>query len=205
MAFFIAENIDFGFKISGVLALVALSLFMAAFGRTRISHETGHVVKEFWHFIVFTSETIIFILGGILIAIKVFKAESNIQTIDIYKTVGIWVCLIIGRLLSILFFMPFLGKQGYGLNMKEVLVLTYGGLRGGINVAFALIVAKDRFLNEKLKDIILLHIAGVAILTLTVNAMTLKLFIRVLKMNPSTYFKDKFFKFKLNKIISKIE
>lgn len=39
LVFFVAENVDLGFEISGILALVSLGLFMSAFGRTRISHE----------------------------------------------------------------------------------------------------------------------------------------------------------------------
>lgn len=37
LVFYIAENVDFGFKVSGILALVAMGLYMAAFGKTRIS------------------------------------------------------------------------------------------------------------------------------------------------------------------------
>lgn len=38
LVFFVAEYVEpFGIKMSGILALVSLSLFMSAFGRTRIS------------------------------------------------------------------------------------------------------------------------------------------------------------------------
>jgi hypothetical protein len=35
LVYFISENVDFGVHISGVLGLVSMSLFMAAFGRSR--------------------------------------------------------------------------------------------------------------------------------------------------------------------------
>lgn len=35
--FFIAENVNLGIKVSGILALVSMGLYMAAFGKTRIS------------------------------------------------------------------------------------------------------------------------------------------------------------------------
>lgn len=78
LVYFISENVDFGFHISGVLGLVTMSLFMAAFGRTRISHEADHALREFWEYVVFASEVIIFILGGIIAGIRVFKEESEI-------------------------------------------------------------------------------------------------------------------------------
>ena len=40
--FYIAENVNLGFQISGIIALVALGLFMSAFGKTRISSEADH-------------------------------------------------------------------------------------------------------------------------------------------------------------------
>ncbi len=33
--------------------------------------------------------------------------------------------------------------MGYGLSWREVFVLTYGGLRGAVGIAFALIVSND--------------------------------------------------------------
>ena len=37
LVFFIAENVDIGVKVSGIIALVSLGLYMAALGKTRIS------------------------------------------------------------------------------------------------------------------------------------------------------------------------
>jgi len=86
----VAENIDFGFKISGIIALVTLGLFMSAFGKTRISSEADHAVHTFWFFhflklsftkvlfrkyIVFCAETVIFLLAGILVGIDVISVN----------------------------------------------------------------------------------------------------------------------------------
>jgi NhaP-type Na+/H+ or K+/H+ antiporter len=37
--YFVAEYIDLGIKISGIMALVSMGLYMAAFGKTQIAHE----------------------------------------------------------------------------------------------------------------------------------------------------------------------
>lgn len=42
----------------------------------RISHEADHALREFWEYVVFASEVIIFILGGIIAGIRVFKEDS---------------------------------------------------------------------------------------------------------------------------------
>jgi NhaP-type Na+/H+ or K+/H+ antiporter len=128
---------------------------MSAFGRTRISHEADRAIHEFWEYVVYASETVIFLLGGIIVAIRVLKDESEITTLDFYKLIPLWGCAFVGRFMSIGLFMHWLKKWGYGLVWKEVIVLAYGGLRGAVGITFALIVAKDESLDDKLKDIIL--------------------------------------------------
>lgn len=107
---------DWGVHISGVLGLVSMSLFMAAFGRSRISHEADHALREFWEYVVFASEVIIFILGGIIAGIRVFKNESEITQLDFYKMLALWWCLMGARFISIAVFYPWLKKLGYGLS-----------------------------------------------------------------------------------------
>lgn len=55
----------------------------------------------------------------------------------------LYICMIFARFFSIVVFMPTLKKSGYGLTMKEVYVLTYGGLRGAVGIAFSLIISSD--------------------------------------------------------------
>lgn len=155
LVFFVAENVDFGFKISGILALVSLGLFMSAFGRTRISHEADAAIREFWEYVVYASETVIFLLAGIFISLRVLNHESNIGITDLYKLGGLWGCAMIFRFVSILMVMPILKRCGYGLQWREAIVLTYGGLRGAVGITFALIVSKDTTLSNNLRDIIL--------------------------------------------------
>lgn len=205
LVFFVAENVDLGVHISGVLGLVSLSLFMAAFGRSRISHEADHALREFWEYVVYASETIIFILGGIIAGIRVFKEDSEITQIDFYKMIALWGCLMGCRFISIVCFFPLLRKYGYGLTMKEVLVLTYGGLRGSIGIAFALIVAKDEGLPIKWRDIILFHMSGVAVCTLVVNGTTLALIIKLLGLSTLSDIREKIYASFLSKLTEEID
>jgi NhaP-type Na+/H+ or K+/H+ antiporter len=62
-------------------------------------------------------------------------------------------------------------------------VLTWGSLRGAIGITFALIVAKDEELDDKLKDIVLFHMSGLAVVTLLVNGSTLGLVITALGLS----------------------
>jgi NhaP-type Na+/H+ or K+/H+ antiporter len=151
MVYFIAENFDVGVRVSGIIALVSLGLYMAAFGKTRISIEAESYVEGFWTYAVFCAETTIFILAGILVGTKVFTIASKIVGEDFYKLLGLYVCMVFARFLSISLFMGYLPKLGYGLTWKEVYVLTYGGLRGAIGMSFALIVFNDTEYNQPLR------------------------------------------------------
>jgi len=91
---------------------------MAAFGRTRISPEADLAVKEFWEYLVFASETIIFLLAGIIVAIRVLEGSHVITPENCYRLIGLWGLAMVGRLLSLLVFMPFLSKIAYGLSLK---------------------------------------------------------------------------------------
>ena len=73
LVFYIAENIDLGIKISGILALVSLGLYMAAFGKTRISSEAKETVHYFWKYIIYVAETVIFATAGIIVGGKVLS------------------------------------------------------------------------------------------------------------------------------------
>jgi len=70
--------------------------------------------------------------------------------------------------------MPILKKCGYGVSMKEIVVMAYGGLRGAVGLCLALMVKENPHIKDEIKDIILFHTGGIALLTLTVNAMTIK-------------------------------
>lgn len=121
----------------------------------------------------------------------------------------------VGRFLAIAFFMPFLTRIGYGLNWREVIVLTYGGLRGAVGITFALIVAKDGNINdlysilaslpEKLKDIIIFQMSGVAVLTLALNGTTIKFVVRALGLSTQSIVREKIFADFLAKLDEELE
>jgi NhaP-type Na+/H+ or K+/H+ antiporter len=213
--FFVAEYVPLGIHMSGILSLVSLSLFMSAFGRTRISREADKAIHEFWEYVVYACETVIFLMAGIIVAIRVLGDDSTIVPSDYTKLFALWGLCMVGRFLAIAFFMPFLTRIGYGLNWREVIVLTYGGLRGAVGITFALIVAKDGNINdlysilaslpEKLKDIIIFQMSGVAVLTLALNGTTIKFVVRALGLSTQSIVREKIFADFLAKLDEELE
>jgi NhaP-type Na+/H+ or K+/H+ antiporter len=182
LTFFLAEH---SFKVSGVLALVALGLIVGGVGRSRISPQVEHFMHEFWELAGFIANCLIFLIVGIVVAERsVFSANDFLLLAIFY----IGIHLVRALVMSILY--PFMRKAGYGLPKKDAVIVWYGALRGAIGLALALIVAgvDDQYISKEIKDQFLFFTAGIVTLTLLINASTIKYVIQYLgltKVSPA--------------------
>ena len=176
LTFYIAES----FHLSGVIGLVSLGLLMAGRGKTRISPEVAHFLHEFWVLAAFLANTLIFIIVGVIISNRTnFRVEDFIDLGIIY--VGIH--LIRGLIVVVLF--PAMKRIGYGVTKADALVLWWGGLRGVIGLAMALIVAESD-MPSYIKDPFLFITAGIVLLTSLINATTIKAMVKGLGLTKIT-------------------
>lgn len=85
------------------------------------------------------------------------------------------------RGLMILVLSPLLKRLGYGMNWKNGVVMTWGGLRGAIGLCLALLAAEhDTTEEDTHQNKILVHCAGIVLLTLLINATTIKSLLDIL-------------------------
>eukprot|EP00352_Strombidinopsis_acuminata_P001357 CAMPEP_0176347600 /NCGR_PEP_ID=MMETSP0126-20121128/7188_1 /TAXON_ID=141414 ORGANISM="Strombidinopsis acuminatum, Strain SPMC142" /NCGR_SAMPLE_ID=MMETSP0126 /ASSEMBLY_ACC=CAM_ASM_000229 /LENGTH=254 /DNA_ID=CAMNT_0017695875 /DNA_START=564 /DNA_END=1328 /DNA_ORIENTATION=- len=127
--------------VSGILALVALGLYMTYGGKTNISAGSEESIHHVWQYIGFIAETIIFFLAGLIIGDKVFNDSAEyIASVDLGKLALLYLFLHFARFLIILLLWPCMRKMGYGITIQEVILLSYAGLRGAVGLALALIV-----------------------------------------------------------------
>ena len=106
---------------------------------------------------------------GIIIASRV-----AITPISLLITVGVYLGVNLIRTAVIFFFYPIMKRVGYGIDRREAIILSWGGLRGALGLALALLVSYTVNIPEEIRDQILLMTAGVVTLTLTVNATTIR-------------------------------
>jgi NhaP-type Na+/H+ or K+/H+ antiporter len=166
LAFFVAEHF---FHISGVLALVAFGIMMAGIGRTRISPQVAHFLHEFWELAAFIANTLIFIIVGVVVALRV-----SFTTRDFVILIIFYITILVVRGIVMLLFYPLMKRIGYGLNPKDGIIAWWGGLRGAIGLALALIVASEASIDSEIRTQILSLTAGIVILTSLINATTIK-------------------------------
>jgi hypothetical protein len=69
-------------------------------------------------------------------------------------------------------------KIGYGVSVKDSIVLWWGGLRGVIGLAMALIVAETTSIPHDIRDQFLFITAGIVLLTSLINATTIKALVK---------------------------
>ncbi len=170
LTFYVAEHF---FHVSGVLGLVALGLLMAGIGRTRISPEVGHFLHEFWELAAFIANTLIFLIVGVIIASRIVFTPKDFIILGI-----LYIGMQIVRALVIGIFYPLMRRIGYGVTIKDATIAWYGGLRGAIGLALALIVQGAEQIDPEIRHQILFMTAGIVTLTSLINATTIKFIIR---------------------------
>jgi NhaP-type Na+/H+ or K+/H+ antiporter len=166
LAFFVAEHF---FHISGVLALVSFGLMMAGIGRTRISPQVAHFLHEFWELAAFIANTLIFLIVGVVIALRV-----SFTTRDFIILFLIYITILVVRAIVLAMFYPLMKRIGYGLSPKDGVIAWWGGLRGAIGLALALIVSSESSIDPEIRTQILSLTAGIVFLTSLINATTIK-------------------------------
>ncbi|GAA4650290.1 hypothetical protein GCM10023116_25730 [Kistimonas scapharcae] len=168
LVFYVAEHV---FHASGIVAVVTLALIYAGPGRTCFSPEVIHHLHHFWQTLAYLFNTLIFILVGLVVATRVTDASLDSWGYLFVIFLGVLVI----RSLAVLGLMPFLSRLGVGINKEKAIVLTWGGLRGAVSMALALMVAANDSLPLDIRNQILFLTAGVVVLTIVINGGTMRL------------------------------
>ena len=128
--------------------------------------------------------TLVFSLAGIIVG-HILMDERMAEFTDkwdLFYIVGMWIASFITRMLMLFMMLPLI--KYYRKNewkdpnappiLHELLVCGWGGLRGAVGLALAMLVRNQAVGTDQEKDCtkLLVHVTGVATLTLLVNATT---------------------------------
>jgi len=167
VVFYLSEHV---FHASGVVSVVTLALIYAGPGRTRFSPEVMEHMHHFWHTLSYLFNTLIFILVGLVVSTRLGVADlANWEYLAI-----IFMGILIIRTVVIVGLMPILARIGIGLTKEKSIVLIWGGLRGAVSLALALIVATNESLDIQLRDQVLFLTSGIVVLTIIVNGSSMR-------------------------------
>ncbi len=152
---------------SGVIAVVTTALILGNFGsRIGMNPRTRLVVSEFWEFLAFFVNSIVFLLIGDQVQ---FSSLSNyVDSIAVAIAV-----MLAARLISVFglsFFSNMITPDNEDISWQGQTVLWWGGLRGSVSVALALSVPEALAEREEIIAIVF----GVMLFTLLVQGLTAK-------------------------------
>jgi len=185
LAYFTADDLA---GVSGVLATVALGITMAVMARPRLSPKAHEPMEVFWELMEYFANSTIFVYAGVEIAKKIYEVEIDVDKGDIDAgfinradwglSILLYLFLQLIRLLTILLMYPFMMLSGYAVSWKDVLVMTWGGLRGAVGLALALIVDLDEErIDPKFRALTIFYMGLIAAYTLLINGTSMSRFL----------------------------
>lgn len=153
-------------NVSGPLAMVVAGILVGNHGKKyAMSDKTSEYISKFWELIDDILNALLFVLIGL--ELLIMKAIST------YVWVSLWMilALLIIRYISVLIPSLIIKLSGH-FDRKAIIVLTWGGLRGGISIALALSLTYD--LNKELLVSMTYFVVAFSILVqgLTVGKLT---------------------------------
>ncbi len=157
--------------ISGPLAIVVTGLYIGGSKSRKqaMSQATELYVDKFWELIDVLMNAILFVLIGLEIIIIDFNAT--------YLLIGIVVIpfILLSRYLALR--IPLLiTRKWIDLDRKSLLLMTWGGLRGGLSIAMALSLTNDEPKNMLVFVTYVVVLFSIVVQGLTVGKMAKKLY-----------------------------
>lgn len=150
---------------SGVIGVVTVSLILGNFGsRIGMNPRTRIIVTEFWEFLAFFVNSIVFLLIGDQIR---FSHLANHWTVIVVTIVG----MILTRAIAILILSGISNRFAKSeISVSKQIVLWWGGLRGSVAIALALSIPMTLSDRETLISVVF----GVVLFTLLVQGLTIQ-------------------------------
>lgn len=150
---------------SGVIAVVIVGLVLGNFGsRIGMNPRTRIIVSEFWDFLAFFINSIVFLLIGdqirfVTLATNLVPIAVTILAMLLTRVLGIYLLSLLGNLVT---------RPPIDLAMQTV--LWWGGLRGSVSIALALSVPQAIPARDEIVTIVF----GTVLFTLLIQGLTMK-------------------------------
>lgn len=171
------------FKISGIIATAIAALTLGNYGRYKISHEVREMMEPIWGYFAFISNSLIFLLMGMMIG----KLQLHILDLILPITLAI-IIVAIGRAISIFGVIEPLNRfLASPIPRSWQTLLSWGSLRGAIAMTMLLLIPNDFSipgwtLEISEKDFISVLVIACVVFTLVIKALTIGNFIKSMKL-----------------------
>ncbi|MCW5744885.1 MAG: cation:proton antiporter [Alphaproteobacteria bacterium] len=167
--------------VSGVVAVVVAALTLAALGPTRLQPRQWEALLHTWHQLEFWASSLIFLLAAI-VAVRVLEA---CRWWHLGAVLAVYVGAFGARTLVLFGLLPALEALGrvQPVDRRYKTMIVWGGLRGAVTVALALVAYGNSRLPQDVRDFVAILATLFVLMTLFVNAPTLRPLMRFFRLN----------------------
>ena len=181
LAFGVAQMI---LGVSGIIAVVTAAVTFAARARTRLTPGSWDALKALWGQLDFWATTLIFVFA----AMTAPAVLGTLRWTDLAALAAVYGAALGARALIVFAVFPLLArlKLTDPVSPAYRAVLAWGGVRGALTVVLALFVTESSAVlatGEENARLILVLAFGYVLLTLFLNATTLRIVMRVLRLD----------------------
>ncbi|UJR34452.1 hypothetical protein I4U23_021859 [Adineta vaga] len=182
LVFYIA---DVELKVSAVLALVVMGLYMAKH-KYCISSHVQLPMTSAWRIATYIINILIFTITGIILAKSLISTSTSITARDFGFSILLYFIIHVGRALTIFVLYPLIYWSGVHLSWRECIVLMWSSLRGSMALIIVLIVYLYPKIDEVTRDRLLFHVSMIVLLTLVINGTSSKFLVKFLGLHRGT-------------------
>ena len=172
-------------QLNGNLAVVAFGFYFCQWERHTISPSVLSSLRDVLSSLFYVSQTLIYAIRGVMAAYYIFVAASITGT-DAGYCFALYLFDILTRGVSALLLLPIIRALGYKLNYKDVVMLSYSGIRGSLALVLMLSVVLNPAIAPSVSHQIGFQVSGIVLLTNIINAPTAKWLIRLLKLTSDS-------------------
>ena len=169
------------FAVSGVVAVVCCGLTVGSVGRARLIPENWHYLEQVWEQIGFWSGSLIFISASLLVP----RLLSTVHVYDLWLLGLVIIGAFAARAAVLFGLLPLLSALHLSrpVDAAYQLAITWGGLRGAVTLALALVVTENPHIDAPTQSLVAVLATGFVLFTLLVNGLTLRPVMRLLKLD----------------------
>lgn len=190
LGFWVAQTV---WGVSGVIANVTSGILISAFGHRFVSPCSREQLYNFWTFLAWIANTIVFVYAGLLSVVFVWPCSSRTESTTEYALlVPFFFYLQLIRVFQFAMFHYWMSFRNAWFTWKENLVLGLGGVRGAVSLVLALHVAKLNSVAPEIRSLVLLWTTAPVFLSMIFNPWLVKRLLKRLKMDKVCVTREKF-------------
>ena len=171
--------------VNGNLAVVAMALYFSQWERHTISPSVQPALRAVVESLSYVAITLIYAIAGVMAAYYMFVSQTITGT-DVGYCIALYLLLHVTRAVAAFLLLPLIRLLGFKLNYKDVLMISYSGIRGVQALVLMLTVVLTPGITDEVSHRIGFQVSGIVLLTNVINAPTARWMFKLLGLKSDS-------------------